>query len=67
VDRQQRHIWAEAATGVCIVLVVLWQVLKSHYLEITWRISPLIPDCDLQLYLSPAGRVSCGHGRCCQR
>ena len=39
----QREVWADAAKGVCILLVVLWHVVEKHYLELTWRISLPIP------------------------
>jgi uncharacterized membrane protein YcfT len=39
----RREIWADAAKGACILMVVLWHVVEKHYLEITWRISLPIP------------------------
>ncbi len=42
-NARQREVWADAAKGVCIILVVLWHVVEKHYLEITWRISLPIP------------------------
>ena len=27
----EREIWADAAKGVCILLVVLWHVVEKHY------------------------------------
>ncbi|MDH2426874.1 acyltransferase [Sphaerisporangium sp. TRM90804] len=40
---RQRSVWADAAKGVCILLVVLWHVVMKHYLQIDWRVSLPIP------------------------
>jgi uncharacterized membrane protein YcfT len=42
-NARQREVWADAAKGACILLVVLWHVVEKHYLEVTWRISLPIP------------------------
>ena len=41
--RPNRIAWADAAKGVCIVLVVLWHVIMKHYLQIQWRSSTPFP------------------------
>ncbi|MEU5873062.1 acyltransferase [Glycomyces sp. NPDC047369] len=38
-----RAQWADAAKGVCIVLVVLWHVVVKDYLQIDWRIGVPVP------------------------
>lgn len=38
-----RTAWADAAKGLCILLVVLWHVVMKHYLQVDWRISAPIP------------------------
>ncbi|MET7394764.1 acyltransferase [Dactylosporangium sp. NPDC005572] len=42
--RARREIWADAARGACILMVVLWHIVKKHYIEITWHISLPVPD-----------------------
>lgn len=39
----ERALWADVATGVCILLVVLWHVVVKHYLRIDWGVPPPIP------------------------
>jgi uncharacterized membrane protein YcfT len=36
-----RVAWADAAKGVCILLVVLWHVIMKHYLKVDWRQLPV--------------------------
>jgi uncharacterized membrane protein YcfT len=40
---RERTVWADAAKGACIILVVLWHVTTKHYLRIEWRIPVPIP------------------------
>ncbi|MFG2042860.1 acyltransferase family protein [Dactylosporangium sp. NPDC048998] len=42
--RAPRETWADAAKGACILMVVLWHIVKKHYIEITWDVSLPIPD-----------------------
>ncbi|MGC4812665.1 acyltransferase family protein [Micromonospora sp. DT228] len=43
-DRQShRARWADAAKGVCIVLVVLWHVVVKDYLQIDWHVGVPVP------------------------
>jgi uncharacterized membrane protein YcfT len=39
----RRTVWADAAKGGCILLVVLWHVIMKHYLRVDWRIPVPIP------------------------
>ncbi|MFF0155858.1 acyltransferase family protein [Micromonospora sp. NPDC005203] len=39
-DRAQ---WADAAKGVCIILVVLWHVVVKDYLQIDWHVGVPVP------------------------
>lgn len=34
----QRVVWADAAKGACIVLVVLWHVTRKDYLQVDWDV-----------------------------
>ncbi|MEU1745726.1 acyltransferase family protein [Micromonospora arida] len=38
-----RAQWADAAKGVCIILVVLWHVVVKDYLQIDWHIGVPVP------------------------
>ncbi|MFF5180225.1 acyltransferase family protein [Micromonospora sp. NPDC000316] len=38
-----RAQWADAAKGVCIILVVLWHVVVKDYLQIDWRLGVPVP------------------------
>jgi uncharacterized membrane protein YcfT len=38
-----RTIWADAAKGLCILLVVSWHVIMKHYLQIDWHLSVPLP------------------------
>jgi uncharacterized membrane protein YcfT len=38
-----RVLWADAARGACILLVVLWHVIMKHYLQIDWKLSVPLP------------------------
>lgn len=38
-----RAEWADAAKGVCILLVVLWHTIMKHYLQIDWHLSVPLP------------------------
>jgi uncharacterized membrane protein YcfT len=40
---RNRTLWADAAKGVLILLVVLWHVITKHYLKIDWRLSAPVP------------------------
>ncbi|MEU8082324.1 acyltransferase [Micromonospora sp. NPDC049101] len=43
-DRQShRAQWADAAKGVCIILVVLWHVVVKDYLQIDWHVGVPVP------------------------
>ncbi|MET7710484.1 acyltransferase [Micromonospora sp. NPDC005413] len=35
--------WADAAKGVCIILVVLWHVIVKDYLQIDWHLGVPVP------------------------
>ena len=35
--------WADAAKGVCIILVVAWHVIVKHYLLVDWHIGLPVP------------------------
>jgi uncharacterized membrane protein YcfT len=39
-----RSAWADAAKGLCILLVVSWHVIWKHYLLIDWRLPVPIPE-----------------------
>ncbi|MDG4781897.1 acyltransferase [Micromonospora sp. WMMD961] len=39
----QRAQWADAAKGVCIILVVLWHVVVKDYLQIDWHLGVPVP------------------------
>ncbi|MEU4399584.1 acyltransferase family protein [Micromonospora orduensis] len=39
----RRARWADAAKGVCIILVVLWHVVVKDYLQIDWHIGVPVP------------------------
>ncbi|MBM0275570.1 acyltransferase [Micromonospora sp. STR1s_6] len=39
----QRAQWADAAKGVCIILVVLWHVVMKNYLQVDWHIGVPVP------------------------
>jgi len=39
----RRTIWADAAKGGCILLVVLWHTVMKHYLRVDWRLPVPIP------------------------
>ena len=39
----RREIWADAAKGACILMVVLWHVVEKHYLEVSWRMPLPVP------------------------
>ncbi|MET8231803.1 acyltransferase [Micromonospora sp. NPDC005298] len=39
----QRARWADAAKGVCIILVVLWHVVVKDYLRIDWHLGVPVP------------------------
>ena len=39
----RRTIWADAAKGGCILLVVLWHTVMKHYLRVDWRLPLPIP------------------------
>ncbi|MFF5054662.1 acyltransferase family protein [Micromonospora sp. NPDC000663] len=39
----QRAQWADAAKGVCIILVVLWHVVVKDYLGVDWHIGVPVP------------------------
>ncbi|WP_433534016.1 acyltransferase family protein [Micromonospora sp. CA-249363] len=39
----QRVVWADAAKGVCIVLVVGWHVVIKDYLRIDWHVGVPVP------------------------
>ncbi|MEK8104958.1 acyltransferase [Micromonospora sp. M12] len=41
--RSPRAEWADAAKGVCIILVVLWHVVVKDYLQIDWHIGVPVP------------------------
>nr|WP_236646926.1 acyltransferase [Micromonospora acroterricola] len=41
--RPHRAEWADAAKGVCIILVVLWHVVVKDYLQIDWHIGVPVP------------------------
>ncbi|MEH1168234.1 acyltransferase family protein [Micromonospora sp. CPCC 205539] len=41
--RTQRAQWADAAKGVCIILVVLWHVVVKDYLHIDWHVGVPVP------------------------
>nr|WP_062330720.1 acyltransferase [Herbidospora sakaeratensis] len=36
METRQRAIWADAAKGVCILLVVVWHTVNKSYLRIDW-------------------------------
>ncbi|MEU5903352.1 acyltransferase family protein [Micromonospora sp. NPDC047467] len=38
-----RAQWADAAKGVCIILVVLWHVIVKDYLQIDWHLGVPVP------------------------
>jgi uncharacterized membrane protein YcfT len=38
-----RTLWADAAKGLCILLVVLWHVVIKQYLTVDWRITAPVP------------------------
>ncbi len=38
-SESHRAQWADAAKGVCIILVVLWHVIVKDYLQINWHIT----------------------------
>ncbi|MEW1587916.1 acyltransferase [Micromonospora vinacea] len=38
-----RAQWADAAKGVCIILVVLWHVVVKDYLQIDWHVGVPVP------------------------
>ncbi|MEO3768925.1 acyltransferase [Micromonospora sp. B9E7] len=39
----RRAEWADAAKGVCIILVVLWHVVVKDYLQIDWHLGVPVP------------------------
>ncbi|MEV4123256.1 acyltransferase [Micromonospora sp. NPDC049645] len=39
----ERARWADAAKGVCIILVVLWHVVVKDYLQIDWHLGLPVP------------------------
>jgi uncharacterized membrane protein YcfT len=39
----RRTVWADAAKGGCILLVVLWHTVMKHYLRVDWRLPLPIP------------------------
>ncbi|MER7891641.1 acyltransferase [Micromonospora sp. NPDC094482] len=39
----QRAQWADAAKGLCIILVVGWHVVVKHYLQIDWHLGVPVP------------------------
>ncbi|MFC6080598.1 acyltransferase family protein [Sphaerisporangium aureirubrum] len=39
----RREVWADAAKGACILLVVLWHVITKDYLRIGWRVEVPVP------------------------
>jgi uncharacterized membrane protein YcfT len=39
----RRVEWADAAKGVCIILVVCWHVVVKHYLQVDWHIGLPVP------------------------
>ncbi|SCF08165.1 Uncharacterized membrane protein YcfT [Micromonospora coriariae] len=41
--RPRRAEWADAAKGVCIILVVLWHVVVKDYLRIDWHVGVPVP------------------------
>ncbi|MET8045790.1 acyltransferase [Micromonospora sp. NPDC005215] len=41
--QSQRAQWADAAKGVCIILVVLWHVVVKDYLQIDWHVGVPVP------------------------
>ncbi|MET8088443.1 acyltransferase family protein [Micromonospora sp. NPDC005237] len=41
--RSQRVQWADAAKGVCIILVVAWHVVVKDYLQIDWHVGVPVP------------------------
>ncbi|MEU7589270.1 acyltransferase [Micromonospora sp. NPDC049230] len=41
--RSDRARWADAAKGVCIILVVLWHVVVKDYLQIDWHVGVPVP------------------------
>ncbi|MBM0233775.1 acyltransferase family protein [Micromonospora sp. STR1_7] len=41
--RSHRAQWADAAKGVCIILVVLWHVVVKDYLRIDWHVGVPAP------------------------
>ncbi|WTY50928.1 acyltransferase family protein [Micromonospora sp. NBC_01412] len=41
--RPHRAEWADAAKGVCIVLVVSWHVTVKHYLQVDWHLGVPVP------------------------
>src|SRR5690242_9828896 len=38
-----REVWADAAKGACILLVVLWHVITKDYLQIDWHAGTSLP------------------------
>ena len=40
----ERSTWADAAKGLCILLVVSWHVIWKHYLWIDWQLPVPIPE-----------------------
>ncbi|MFG2049277.1 acyltransferase family protein [Micromonospora sp. NPDC048935] len=41
--QSHRAQWADAAKGVCIILVVLWHVVVKDYLQIDWHVGVPVP------------------------
>ncbi|MFG1914716.1 acyltransferase family protein [Micromonospora sp. NPDC048898] len=41
--QSHRARWADAAKGVCIILVVLWHVVVKDYLQIDWHVGVPVP------------------------
>ncbi|TNH24463.1 acyltransferase [Micromonospora orduensis] len=39
----RRAQWADAAKGVCIILVVLWHVVVKDYLQVDWHVGVPVP------------------------
>jgi uncharacterized membrane protein YcfT len=43
VPGAERTLWADAAKGVCILLVVAWHIIMKHFLQIDWKLSAPLP------------------------
>ncbi|WP_214405354.1 acyltransferase family protein [Pseudonocardia lacus] len=39
-----RAVWADAAKGLCILLVVSWHVIWKHYLYVDWELPIPLPE-----------------------